>query len=264
MSSAAAIRTSSRQSVAEFLAQYGIFFVLLFLVVILTILSPIIRDGQQLFLTPRNLIQVALQASINAVIAVGMTFVITSGGIDLSVGSIVALCGVLAAMVMRDVPVLGPLGGFVTALIVGVACGLFNGFLITRIHLPPFIATLGTMGIFRGAALVVSEGRSIYGFDRSFQQIFAARIPMGEFELPVVVIIAAIVALVFWLLLTQTRAGKYTIAIGGNEETARLAGINVQRYKLMIYALCGGLTGLAGVLLLGASEFWRSYLRFTV
>jgi ribose/xylose/arabinose/galactoside ABC-type transport system permease subunit len=238
------------KSLTEFFAQYGIVLVLVVLVVAMTILSPILRDGQQLFLTPRNLIQVALQAAINAIIAVGMTFVITSGGIDLSVGSIVALCGVLAAMAMRDTAV-GPVGGFLVTLAVGVLCGCVNGYLITRLNLSPFIATLGTMGIFRGIALVISEGRSIYGFPRSFNDFFAGRIPLGgDIELPIAVIIAALIAALFWFILTQTRLGKYTIAIGGNEETARVAGIPVQRYKIGLYMLSGLLTGVAGALLL--------------
>jgi ribose transport system permease protein len=251
-------------SLAEFLAQYGIVLVLLVLAASMTVLSPIIRDGQQLFLTPRNLIQVALQAAINAIIAVGMTYVITSGGIDLSVGSIVALCGVLSAMVMRDVNSVsifgltlsldGPVAivlGFLVAVLVGTLCGLFNGLLITRLSLSPFIATLGTMGIFRGIALVISEGRSIYGFDQEFKNLFAGRIPISEnVELPIAVIVAVLIAVIFWFFLTQTRLGKYTIAIGGSEETARVAGIAVDRYKVGLYVLCGFLTGIAGVLLL--------------
>lgn len=249
---------------AEFFAQYGIVLVLVVLVVAMSILSPIVREGQQLFLTPRNIIQVLLQAAINCIIAVGMTYVITSGGIDLSVGSVVALCGVLSAMVMRDVNSVsifglnlsldGPIGaamGFVVAIGVGILCGLFNGILITRLNLSPFIATLGTMGVFRGIALVISEGRSIYGFDQEFKDFFAGRIPIGgDLELPVAVIIAVLIALIFWFFLTQTRLGKYTIAIGGSEETARVAGIPIAKYKIGIYVLVGFLTGIAGALLL--------------
>jgi ribose/xylose/arabinose/galactoside ABC-type transport system permease subunit len=244
------VALDTARSLTEFLAQYGIVLVLVFLVIGMTVLSPILRDGQQLFLTPRNIIQVMLQAAINAIIAVGMTFIITSGGIDLSVGSVVALCGVLAAMAMRDLNI-GPLGGFIVAVVVGLFCGFFNGVLITRLNLSPFIATLGTMGVFRGIALVVSEGRSIYGYDRAFNDIFAGRIPLGgDIELPIAVIIAAVIALLFWFILTQTKLGKYTIAIGGNEETARVAGIPVQRYKIGLYVIVGVLTGIAGALLL--------------
>jgi ribose/xylose/arabinose/galactoside ABC-type transport system permease subunit len=234
--------TSNR--VAEFIARYGIIFVLVMMVVALAILTPWLR-GEQYFLTKRNLLQVALQASINAVIAVGMTFIITSGGIDLSVGSMAGFAGVVTAIALRDHGV-GYIGGFLVAVGTGAVCGLFNGILVTRVNLQPFIATLGTMGIFRGLALVASDGRPIYGFNRRFVETFS-----GEtfFDIPKPVIVAALVAVAGWLVLTQTRFGKYTIAIGGNEETTSLAGIPIHRYKLGIYALGGFLTGTAAALL---------------
>ena len=235
-------RPNIGKRMAFLVAEYGIFLILLVMVVALSILTPMVR-GEQFFLTSRNILQVLLQASINAIIALGMTFIITSGGIDLSVGSIVALAGIVAAMAMNaGAP---PVLGFVIAVIIGGACGLFNGLLITKINLPPFIATLGTMGIFRGLALVISEGRPIYGFNRDFLRIFAGRIG----EVPVQVLVALVLAVVCWLLLTQTRFGKYTQAIGGDETTAKLAGIAVARYKLEIYLLGGLLTGVAAALL---------------
>ncbi len=236
--------TPTSRRLAEFIARYGIIFVLVIMVIALAILTPYIR-GEQYFLTKRNLLQVALQASINAVIAVGMTFIITSGGIDLSVGSMAGFAGVVTAIALRDYGV-GFLGGFFVAAAAGAACGMFNGLLITRANLQPFIATLGTMGIFRGLALVTSDGRPIYGFNRRFIDTFS-----GEtvFDIPKPVIVAAAVAVVGWLILTQTRFGKYTIAIGGNEETTGLAGIPIKRYKLGIYTLGGFLTGIAAVLL---------------
>lgn len=235
--------TPWRPGLTQFAARYGIVLVLLLMIGALSVLSPLIR-GEQYFLTPRNLLQVALQAAINSIIAVGMTFIITSGGIDLSVGSMVAFAGIVAALVMRDTS-LGPLVGFLVAVAVGALCGLFNGLLITRVRLQPFIATLGTMGIFRGLALIVSNGRPVYGFDQSFVAIFAGTLGI----VPVQVIVAAIVAAIGWFTLTQTRFGKYTIAIGGNEETTKLAGIPIQRYKLGIYSLGGLLTGIAAALL---------------
>lgn len=228
--------------VAEFFAQYGIVTILAVMMIVLSVLSPIIR-GEQYFLTSRNLLQVALQASINAVIAVGMTFVIISGGIDLSVGAIVALAGIVAAAGMKAGA--GPYVGFGVAMLVGLACGIFNGFLITRFNIVPFIATLGTMGIFRGIALIISDGRPIYGFGREFLQLFAG----DAWGIPVSVICAAIVAIIFWLVLNHTRFGKYSIAIGGNEETAKLTGVPITRYKIGIYALSGLLAGVAAALL---------------
>lgn len=230
------------QRISTFMAEYGAFLILLVLVLALSILTPLVR-GEQFFLTSRNLIQVLQQASVNLIIAIGMTFVITSRGIDLSVGSIVALSGVVAGIAMREGA--GPYLGFTIAVATGAACGAFNGLLITRLKLAPFIVTLGTLGVFRGLALVLTEGRPIYGFSREYLQIFAGRIG----GVPVQVIIALTLALVFWWVLTRTRFGKYTIAIGGNEETARLAGIAVEWTKFKIYTLTGLLTGVAGALL---------------
>lgn len=247
-------------NLSEFLAKRGIFLVLIVLVVVISILTPIIR-GEQYFLRPNNLISVMLQASINAVIAVGTTFVITSGGIDLSVGSIVALAGVIAAIIMRDVPfeqfnaALGlgdfptkAIAGLFVCMLVGTLCGMFNGLLVTVVKLPPFIATLGTLGIFRGMALVISEGRPIFGFGREFLQAFSGN--FAGTSIPVAVIVAFVVAFVGWFIYSRTRFGKYTIAIGGNEHTTRLAGIRVGRYKFGVYTFAGLLTGIAAALLL--------------
>ncbi len=226
----------------DFLTKYGIFLILIVIVLTLSIITPVIR-GDQLFLSSRNLIQVMLQASINLIIAVAMTFIITSGGIDLSVGSIVALAGIVAALAMQAGS--SPWLGFLIAILTGTLCGLFNGFLINIVGLVPFIATLGTMGIFRGLGLIFSEGLPIYGFSRDFLATFAGRIG----PVPVQVIFAIVIAVLGWFVLTQTRFGKYTTALGGNEETTKLAGISVRGYKFGIYALGGLLTGVASALL---------------
>ncbi len=230
-------------STGAFLARYGLLIALVMLATVFTALSQAV-SGQQFFLTERNLLQIALQASINAVIAVGMTFVITSGGIDLSVGSIVALVGIVIAAALKGWGV-SPYGALLIGVAVGVLCGSINGLLITRANLPPFIATLGTMGIFRGLALIFSEGRPQYGLGEEFVQAFAGQVG----PIPIPVIIAAIVAVIFAFVLVRTKIGEYTIAIGGNEETARLSGINVKTYKVIVYAMCGGLAGLGGVIL---------------
>ncbi|MEZ4630692.1 MAG: ABC transporter permease [Deinococcales bacterium] len=215
---------------------------MIILVLALSIITPIVR-GDQLFLSSRNFFQVLLQASINAIIAVAMTFIITSGGIDLSVGSIVALSGIAAALSMKAGA--DPWLGFLVAVLAGVLCGLFNAFLINIVGLVPFIATLGTMGIFRGLGLIFSQGLPIYGFNRDFLAMFAGRVG----PVPVQVIVAVAIAVLGWFVLTQTRFGKYTTAIGGNEETTKLAGIPVKKYKFGIYALGGLLTGVAAALL---------------
>lgn len=230
------------ESARTWIAENGIFLVLLVMVIALAVLSPIVR-GEQYFLTSSNLLQVLLQAAINLLIALGMTFVIASGGIDLSVGAVVALAGLFAAYVMQHGS--GPWLGFAAAAVAGAACGLINGLLITRLKLQPFIVTLGTMGMFRGLALIFSEGRPIYDFPGRFNAIFA-----GTFlGVPTPVWVAGLLSVIAWLVLTQTRFGKYTLSIGSREETARLAGIHVDRFKLGIYALAGVLTGIAAALL---------------
>jgi ribose transport system permease protein len=236
------LQVKSRARFVDLLSRYGIFLILIVLVLFLSIITPIVR-GEQFFLSSRNLIQVMLQASINLIIAVAMTFIITSGGIDLSVGSVLAISGIAAAIAMKAGA--NPWLGFLVAMLAGTLCGLINGFLINIIGLVPFIATLGTMSMFRGLAQIFSDGLPIYGFSRDFLAIFAGRIGF----VPVQVVVAVAIAILGWFVLTQTRFGKYTTAIGGNEETAKLAGISVKGYKFGIYALGGLLTGVAAALL---------------
>lgn len=228
---------------ARLATRYGILVALIILAIIFSILSPIVL-GEQYFLRERNLLQVALQGSINAIIAVGMTFVIISGGIDLSVGSTVALVGIIVGTALKSWGAT-PFTVLLIGIGVGIVCGAVNGLLVTRANLPPFIATLGTMGIFRGLALILSDGRPIYGLPGEYINAFAGQIG----PVPIPVIIALIVAIVFGFILTRTRVGEYTVAIGGNEETARLSGINVKLYKLIVFSISGGLCGLAAVVL---------------
>ncbi|HUG52404.1 MAG TPA: ribose ABC transporter permease [Vicinamibacteria bacterium] len=209
---------------------------LLALAGLLSVLSPH-------FLSVSNLLNVAEQTSINAVIAVGMTFVILSGGIDLSVGSVLALAGVVLASVLREgapIPV-----AVAAAVAVGGACGLLNGLLITRGRLPAFIATLGMMSIARGAALVFTAGRPVSGFEATFRQLSTARV-LG---VPAPVVITVLIYLAAHFLLTRTRFGRYVYAIGGNEEATRLSGISAGFHKTMVYVLAGVTSALAATLL---------------
>jgi ribose transport system permease protein len=224
------------QLVGLLLGQYGIVLALLIMCVALSFLSPI-------FLRPQNLLNVMLQASINMIIAVGMTLVITQGGIDLSVGSIVALAGMIAADLLvkgYGVPV-----ALIAGLLVGGLCGLFNGALITYLNLPPFIVTLGTLSAFRGMALIYNSGRPIFGLTPDFNELLASSV--GPVPRPV--IIALLVAVLFAFVLRYTRLGEYTIAIGGSEEAARLSGVPVRRYKIAVYVINGLLAGLAALVL---------------
>jgi ribose/xylose/arabinose/galactoside ABC-type transport system permease subunit len=195
------------------------------------------------FLTVSNLLNITEQTTINAIIAVGMTFVILTGGIDLSVGSIVALAGiVLGSALQQGLPV--PVAVLLCGL-TGAACGLVNGVLITRGRIPPFIATLGMMSIARGAALLYTSGRPISGFDAGFRAISTGRPLM----VPSPVLVMAAVYLVAHFLLTRTVFGRYVYSIGGNEEATRLSGVRVGPYKTLVYVLSGVTSAVAAVTL---------------
>ncbi len=216
--------------------QFSTVLVFIFLCVVLLILTPF-------FFTLSNLLNVAQQTAINAVIAVGMTFVIISGGIDLSVGSLVALSGVvLASLLQADIPVpLSIAGGLAT----GAVCGLINGLLITRGKLPPFIATLGMMSVARGAALMYTGARPISGFSPGFRYLATGEI----LHIPMPVLIMILIYIAAHFMLKRTKMGRYAYAIGGNEEAALLSGVNISFYKTSLYTLCGMLAGLAAVIL---------------
>ncbi len=216
--------------------QFGTFAVFVALCVAISLMTPH-------FFTTGNLLNVAQQTVINAIIAVGLTFVIISGGIDLSVGSTLAFSGVVMALGLRaGWPVPLCVG---VSLGVGAACGVVNGLLITLGRLPPFIATLGMMSVARGAALLVTDGRPVSGFSESFRWLATGEV-LG-LPMPVWVMIA--VYALTHVVLTRTRFGRYTYAIGGNEEAAILSGVPVRIYKVGIYALGGALAGLSAVLL---------------
>jgi ribose transport system permease protein len=202
----------------------------------LTILSPF-------FFTVSNLVNVVQQSTIIAIVAAGITFVIISGGIDLSVGSIVALAGLVVADALHagwPVPL-----AIVLGLAVGMAFGMVNGMLVTFGRLPPFIATLGTMSAGRGLALMYTGGSPISGFDSDFRFLSTGVI----FGIPVPVLAMLGIFLVMHLILVRTKVGRYAYAIGGNEEAATLSGIGVVFHKTVLYTLCGLLSAAAGVIL---------------
>jgi ribose transport system permease protein len=216
--------------------QFGTLIGLVVLGAILWILTPH-------FLTVSNLLNIAEQTSINAIIAVGMTFVILSAGIDLSVGSIVAFSGVVLGTALKGgqpMPI-----ALLLALGVGLGCGLVNGGLISSGGLPPFIVTLGTMSIARGAALLYTEGRPVSGFDESFRVLATGRIGF----LPAPVLVMGLVYLIAHFVLTRTIFGRYVYAIGGNEEATRLSGVSIRFHKTMIYGVSGLMSAIAAVIL---------------
>ncbi len=235
---AASARTprTARAFLADYARQFGTLAGLVGLCGVLWILTPH-------FLTISNLLNVAQQTSINAIIAVGLTFVIISGGIDLSVGSIVAFSGVvLGSLLQRDLPL--PLA-LVGGVAMGMGCGLVNGLLITLGRLPPFIATLGMMSVARGGALLYTDGRPISGFRESFRWLATGEVLF----VPVPVLLMIVVYLAAHFVLRRTRFGRYVYAIGGNEEAALLSGVPVRFHKTMVYGVGGALAGLAAILL---------------
>ncbi|HUA77945.1 MAG TPA: ribose ABC transporter permease [Acetobacteraceae bacterium] len=197
------------------------------------------------FLSLSNSLDVMRQVSINAVIAFGMTLSILLGGIDLSVGSILAVSSVLAAMTMKQGQDAALAAG--VAILAGAAMGSLNGVVIAKGKVAPFIATLGTMTLLRGAALVLSKGSPISGFSSDFFAMlgggYVARL------IPVPVVLMLVMFVVFWFLLTRTVFGRHVYATGGNPEAARLSGVNTDRVQILVYTVSGAMAALAGVIL---------------
>ncbi|ELK0740068.1 ribose ABC transporter permease [Klebsiella oxytoca] len=211
---------------------------LLIIIVTFSLLSPV-------FLTLPNLLNILQQSSINALIALGMTLVIISGGIDLSVGPTAAMSAVFGASLMvAGIPL--PLAVVLT-LGVGAACGLFSGTLIAWAGLQPFIVTLGGLSLFRAIALIFTGGNPVFGIPSSFRDMINSSL----FGIPTPIVIVAIIALILWTVMNKTPLGEYILAIGGNEEAARVAGVPVRQTKITVYVISGILASLASLILIG-------------
>lgn len=219
--------------------------------IFLLAISLVFAFGSSEFLTTSNLVNVALQTSIIAIVAIGMTFTILTAGIDLSVGSVMALSGALAAGFAVRM-------GFDTylaigmALLVGVAIGFINGLMIIKGGMPPFVATLAMLAVARGLTLVYTEGRPIAGLDERFIYLGTGQI-LG---IPLPVVIMVVIAVIAHIITRYTRFGLYVYATGGNEEPTRLAGISTDRIKLGVYMISGFTAALGGVLL--AARLWSA------
>lgn len=195
------------------------------------------------FLTVNNLFNVGVQISVTAVIAVGITLVIITAGIDLSVGSVAALAGVLGVMTMVNLG-FSPVLAIIAGTLVGAGAGLVNGFLITVADLPPFIATLGMLTVARGLVYVVTGGVAVFGAPDSFRLLGQGVVA----SIPIPIIALAVVAVAGHVVLSRTRLGRYAYAIGSNPEAARLSGIPVKRYLLLVYVIGGALAGFGGMI----------------
>jgi ribose/xylose/arabinose/galactoside ABC-type transport system permease subunit len=215
----------------------GIGFVVLAMIVFLSF-------STNTFFTSSNLAVVSRQISLSAVIGMGMTLVILMGGIDLSVGSIVAITSVIIGltMVRANMPIWLSIPA---GLLMGVLAGYINGILIVKTKVPPFIITLGMMGLARGAALVITKGSSISGFPEQY-------LPIGQgfifTYIPIPVVIAVVLAVIFHFILTNTTFGRRVYLIGSNEEAALLSGINVNRMKVFVYMICSAMASVEAVI----------------
>lgn len=230
------VTTADRFRTREALRRYGLVFSFLLLCLALTLLSD-------RFLTPSNLLNVLRQATINGIIAVGMTYVILTAGIDLSVGSVVALSTVVAASLMQSglpAPV-----GVLAGLGLGALLGLVNGLVIARARIPPFVATLGMMTVARGLALTFTQGRPITGLPAGFTFIGAGFV--GPIPMPIIIFLA--VFAIGYFVLNRTVLGESIYALGNNPVAARLAGIRTARITTLVYVISGTLAALAGQIL---------------
>jgi len=230
-------KASIRMNTRKFFTKYGIVVALCLIVTVLSIISPA-------FLDISNILNVLRQISINGFLAIGVTFVILTGGIDLSVGAIVAFAGVVAASVAKTPgnPTILAIG---IGLLAGLMLGLINGLVIAKWNMAPFIVTLGMMSAARGLTFVYSDGRPIPGLSEGFLR-FGAGYILG---IPTPVVFLMVVYIIGTIILYRTKLGRYIYAVGGNELAAIISGLKVRRIKVAVYAISGLLAGLAGVVL---------------
>lgn len=238
------------KSIGAFLSEYGVFIALLILVVIISAISPEFRQ-------PGNFLNLLRQASFNGLIAFGMTCVILSGGIDLSVGSTFALSAIVCAeMIGHGVPVIVAVP---VALLVGVALGLISGLLVTKGRLQPFIATLITMTAYRGLAMILTDGKPISRLaESSGDSLLFKAMGKGnfiftfapDFKIPIPIIILVVVFAIMYFVLKHTVFGRRLYATGSNAKCAALTGVNINRVKMSVYAVSGFLSALAGLIMI--------------
>ncbi len=236
----------------RFIADTGPLLVLLAMGAFLWISAPAFR-------TPTSLLLIGLEAAAIGVVAAGQTFVILTGGIDLSVEAMVSFSGVIAAILIAGSNIAGGqiAGGIPSwaaipiALAAGMGIGLLQGGIITAMNMNPFIVTLGSRSILLGISLVITNGAGINIKRDEFLTFLTSPILIGEIRIPMALIIAIIIYAIVWVVLRHTKFGRYTYAIGGNETAARLSGINVSMMKIMIYGISGLLASIGGIMVMG-------------
>ncbi|HHW00884.1 MAG TPA: ABC transporter permease [Clostridiaceae bacterium] len=224
--------------IKSFIKKYGVIVVLLLLIGIFSLLSPA-------FLTVTNIINIARQVSMLGIVSVGVTFVMISGGMDLSVGAQVSLVGMISAWSMLHLGISPVVAAFL-GIFTGVFLGFLNGFIAIRMKIHPLIVTLASMTIFRGISYIICGGLPIFGFPESFTVLGQGY--LGVIPIPVIVLVLAVILGSF--ILNSTYFGRYFYAMGGNEEAARLSGISINKLKVAVYTISGFFAGISGVILL--------------
>ena len=225
-------------SIKEFVARYGVITGLVLIMAFFTVMKA-------KFLTVDNMLNMLRQTSINGFLAIGMTFVVLTGGIDLSVGSIVGASGMFAALVARTETGMPWYLAVLTGLGIGLMLGLLNGIIIAYLKVPAFIATLGMLSIARGVTFMASDAKPVPGLSPQFLKIGGGSVGM----IPIPIIVLAVVLVVCYVVLYKTRYGRYVFATGGNPVSARVSGINIKIVVCSVYMISGVLAGLAGVIL---------------
>ncbi len=230
------VRAMMRFDKHELMDKFGVFVALVILVIVMTLFAPN-------FATTSNIFGVLQQVTVIGIISVGMTFVILLGGIDLSVGSIVAFVGLVVGLCMRDMAMPVPLA-LLTGVVIGGAIGWLNGVLVAKVKLQPFVATLGTMTMVRGLAYTITNGQPVYQLPAEFTGLAAF---IGPIPKPAVVMI--LVFIFGYYTLKYTKFGRYMFAIGGNRVASKLSGINVAKNEIMVYITSGICCAVAAILL---------------
>jgi ribose transport system permease protein len=228
--------TALRERLSGVISQLAAAGALIVVFVFLSLASPV-------FLSADNLFNIGVQTSYTAVIAIGMTLVIITAGIDLSVGSVAALSGVVGVVLMANAGwpvVLAILGG----ILAGAICGLVNGLLVSVAGLNPFIATLGMLSVARGLVYIPTNAKAVFGAPDSF--LLLGQGVIGAIPIPIIVV--AVVAIIGYIVLSRTKLGRYAYAMGSNREAARLSGIPIKRYLTVVYVISGALAGFGGMI----------------
>ena len=227
-----------KSSLKQYSREAAVLAALFLLIIIFSMIEPV-------YLTPSNMIDIIKQGTINGILAIGITFAIISGGIDLSIGCTFAIVFVtVGQLTVEKVPTLIALSA---GAILGGIMGSLNGLLITKLKLQPFIATLGTMSVYRGLAYVFTGGWPVLGIPDTYRKTFTTKL---FWDIPVSILVLFAIAILTHIVLSKTRFGNYLYAVGGNEEASKLSGVDVDKTKIISYAICGACAAFAGMIML--------------